>query len=140
MRGETLREGRQAMKRRSVLSLGIGLLVGMTLPLLLIWWVIYVLWRIAELSKTGTRVMATVAQVTTHEEKSFTYENQAFKRIPGTSHQLVARWQHPQTGKTYQFKALVRNPDKFPVGSSVAFLIDPQHPKWWHRLENLQNV
>src|SRR5947208_2153340 len=107
------------MKRQSVLSLGIGLFIGITLPLLLIWWVVYVLWRISELSKTGTRVMATVAQVTTREQKALTYENHAFKRVPITIHQLVTHWQNPQTGKTYSFKTLVRNPDKFPVGSSI---------------------
>jgi hypothetical protein len=60
--------------------------------------------------------------------------------MPITIHQLVVRWQNPRTGKTYLFKTLIRNPDKFPVGSSVPFLIDPEHPKWWHRLENLQDM
>lgn len=130
------------MKRLGSLSLaaGFGLVAGSILTLLLIWWFIYVLWRIAELSKTGTRVIATVTQVITGEEKSFTYENRAFKKIPITFHRLVAHWQNPQTGKTYVFKTPIRHPDKFPVGSSVPFLIDPQKPGWWHRLENLQDV
>jgi hypothetical protein len=130
------------MKRLGLLSLamGIGLFAGSVLTLLLIWWFIYMLWRIAQLSETGTRVMATVAQVTTREEKALTYTDRAFKRVPTTIHRLVARWQDPRTGKTYSLKAMIRNPDKFPVGSSVPVLIDPEHPRWLHRLENLQDV
>ncbi|GHO98943.1 hypothetical protein KSF_089910 [Reticulibacter mediterranei] len=130
------------MKRLGSLSLvaGFGLFAGSMLTLLLLWWFIYALWRIAQLSETGTQVMATVAQVRTREATSLTYENHAFNRAPVTIHQLVARWQNPQTGKTYVFKTPVRNPDKFPVGSSVPFLIDPKNPKWWHRLQDLQNV
>lgn len=129
------------MKKSHVFfSLSIGLLLGMMFPLLLIGWIIYVLLRIAELSKTGTHVMATVVQVTTREDRALTYEDHAFRRTPVTIHQLVARWQHPQTGKTYVFKAPIRNVEKFPVGSTVPFLIDLKNPRWWHRLENVQNV
>ena len=129
------------MKTLSVFfGLSIGLLLGMMLPLLFIGWIIYVLWRIAALSKTGMQVMATVAQVTTHEARAMTYENHAFRRTPVTVHQLVAHWQHPQTGKTYVFKVPIRNVEKFPVGSTVPFLVDPKKPKWWHRLENMQDV
>lgn len=127
-------------KLRVIFSLSVGALLGMMLPLLLIGWIVYVLWRIAELSKNGTRVMATVAQVTTQEARALTYKDHAFRRTPTTIHQLVARWQHPETGKTYVFKAPVRNVEKFPVGSAVPFLIDPKNPRWWHRLENLQDV
>lgn len=128
------------MKGLNMLNLGIGLLIGMIIPLLLIGWVLYAAWRITKLSETGTRVMATVSQVITREAKTFTYGNHTLKRVSTTSHQLVTHWQHPQTGKTYSFKYIIRNPDKFPVGSSIAFLIDPQNPKWWHRLENVRDV
>jgi hypothetical protein len=122
------------------LAAGFWLFAGCILTLLSIGGFIYILWRIYQLSETGTKVMATVAQVTTSEQKAWTYENHAFKRVPSTIHQLVAHWQNPQTGKCYAFKAFIRHPERFPVGSSVPFLIDPQHPRWWHRLENLQDI
>ncbi len=52
---------------------------------------------------------------------------------------LVATWQHPETGKTYTFKTPIRNRAKFPIGSSVAFLVDYQNPRM-HCLEDTLNA
>ena len=124
------------MKRFSVLGLGIGigigLLVGVALPILLIWWIIYNLRKSAELAKTGTRVTATVTRVITHTVKSFNFNSENFTyegQTPKNAYSLVARWQDPQTGKAYTLRSPVRNAEQFPVGSSVSFLIDAQHPK-----------
>ncbi len=130
------------MKRLSSLSLGvgIGLLIGIALPILYIWWIIYNIRGIHEVSTSGTRVMATVTRVMTREVQSYVYENHSFKKgAPKKIHHLVTRWQDPQTGKTYTLKGIVKNPDKFPVGSSIPFLINAQHPRW-HRLENMQDA
>lgn len=130
------RKGDNDMKRLHVLSLGIGvgigLLVGIALPVLLIWWISYNLWKSVGLLKTGTPVMATVTRIKTLETQPFTYdsENHTFrKQAPTKAYHLVARWQDPQTGKTYTLRSPVKDADKFPVGSSVPFLIDAQHPR-----------
>ncbi len=109
-----------------------GLLVGVSLPVLLIWWIINNLRKSAELVRTGTRVMATVTRVITRDVQSFNFNSEDYTfegRIPTKVYHLVARWQNPQTGKTYTLRSPVRNAEMFPVGSSVFFLIDTQHPR-----------
>jgi hypothetical protein len=125
-----------------ILGVGIGLFVGIALPILYIWWIIYNIRGIQKLSTSGTQVIATVTRVITREVKSYVYiyESHSFRRdAPKKIHHLITRWQDPQTGKTYTLKGFVKNPDKFPVGSSVHFLINAQHPKW-HRQENMLDV
>ncbi len=129
-------EESNGMKRLNLLGLGIGvgtgLLVGFALPFLLFWYILYNLRKSVELAKTGTRVTATVTRVITHNVKSYNFNSKDFTyegHTPKKGYSLVARWQNPQTGKTYTLRSPVRNAEKFPVGSPVAFLIDPQHPK-----------
>jgi hypothetical protein len=117
-----------------------GLFVGSALTIGVIGGFIFILAKISRLSETGRRVLATVDEVSTHEESSFTFRDHAFRRIPGTRHELRAHWLDQEARKTYVLKANIRNPDKFPVGSSVPFFIDQKHPQWWHRLENLRDV
>ena len=124
------------MKKFSLLGLGIGigtgLLVGVTLPILYFRLIIYNIRKNMELAKTGTRVMATVTRVITHNVKSFNFNSENFTyegQTPKKVYSLVARWQNPQTGKSYTLKSPIRNAEQFPVGSPVFFLIDAQHPK-----------
>ncbi len=51
----------------------------------------------------------------------------------------IYSWEDPLSGKVYTLKSVVKDPEKFPVGSSVAFLIDPAHPRW-HCIENMQDT
>jgi hypothetical protein len=117
-----------------------GILVGIALPVLFVWRVIYAMRKVMGLSHNGARVMATVTQIKTRDTWTVTYENNKIRRDAlRPLHQLFARWEDPLTGKVYIFKSVVKDPEKFPVGSSVAFLIDPAHPRW-HRMENMQDI
>ena len=123
-----------------IIGIGMGVLVGIALPVLFVWRVIYGMRKIMGLPQNGARVMATVTQIKTHNTWTVTYENNKIRRdVPRPLHQLFARWEDPLTGKVYTFKSVVKDPEKFPVGSSVAFLIDPAHPRW-HRMENMQDI
>ena len=124
------------MKRRNLLgfggAVGIGLLVGFSLPFLFFWWLIYNIKKIAELARTGTRVTATVTRIITRDVQSFNFSSKDFTfegRVPAKVYHLVARWQNPQTGKMYTLRSPIRNAEMFPIGSSVSFLIDMQHPR-----------
>jgi len=124
------------MKKRNVLGFGVavgtGLLVGFSLPILFFWWLFYNIRKIVELARTGTRVTATVTRIITRDVQSFNFSSKDFTfegQVPKKVYHLVARWQNPQTGKTYTLRSPVRNAEMFPVGSSVIFLIDMQHPR-----------
>jgi hypothetical protein len=123
-----------------IVGIGMGILVGIALPVLFVWRVIYAMQKVMSLPQNGTRVMATVTQIKTHNTWTITYENNKIRRdVPRPLHQLFARWEDPLTGKVYIFKSVVKDPEKFPVGSGVAFLIDPAHPRW-HCIENMQDT
>jgi hypothetical protein len=123
-----------------IVGIGMGILVGIALPVLFVWRVIYAMRKVMGLSHNGARVMATVTQIKTRDTWTVTYENNKIRRDAlRPLHQLFARWEDPLTGKVYIFKSVVKDPEKFPVGSSVAFLIDPAHPRW-HRMENMQDI
>ena len=81
--------------------------------------------------------MATVTGFDTYESHTYNFVRSSRPtRVPQQVYFLVATWQHPETGKTYTFKAAIQNRDKFPIGSSVPFLVDYNHPRW-HRLEDM---
>ena len=126
----------QVAKILSLLLITLSILLNISLGL-----AIYFLWRfiigfkkMAELEANGTQVMATVTRIETFEARSIGRSSQV-SRPPRKIYRLVASWQHPKTGKTYLLKAPIRDPDKYPVGSSVSFLVNLDHPRW-HRLED----
>lgn len=123
-----------------IVGMGMGILVGIALPVLFVWRVIYAMRKVMGLSQNGVRVMATVTQIKTRDTWTVTYENNKIRRDASRPlHQLFARWEDPLTGKVYIFKSVIKDPEKFPVGSNVTFLIDPGHPRW-HRIENMQET
>lgn len=126
----------QVAKILSLLLIALSILLNISLGL-----AIYFLWRfiigfkhMAELEKSGTQVAATVTRIETFEARSIGRSSQV-GRSPRKIYRLVASWQHPKTGKTYLLKAPIRDPGKYPVGSSVSFLVNMDQPRW-HRLED----
>ena len=127
------------VKVLSILSLTLSILVNIGLGIIVFYIVRIVKYgkKLAELTTTGTRVMATVTGIDTLDTHAFNFGRSSRPtRVPQQAYFLVATWQHPETGKTYTFKAPIMNRDKFPLGSSVPFLVDYNHPRW-HRLEDM---
>jgi len=125
--------------------LSIGIIIGISIPILFVWgmirWFAYAFKKMKELETSGTRVMATVTRLDEHEVRSIPIGSSPKARsLPRKYYRLSAYWQDPRTGKTYTLRSMILDPAKFPVGSSVAFLINPKHPRWLHRLENLQDA
>src|SRR5215470_11167685 len=117
-------------------AFGIGVVVGITLPLWLSWRIFTALHKTVELAQTGTRVMATVTHIATYQVGPPIIDTSGVKvkgTFPRKIYRLSARWQHPETGKVYTLRGMVKDPSKFPVGSSVPFLVDYNHPRW-HRM------
>ena len=127
------------VKVLSILSLILSILVNIGLGIIVFYIVRIVKYgqKYVELKTTGTRVMATVTGFDTYESHTYNFGRSSRPtRVPQQIYFLVATWQHPETGKTYTFKAAIQNRDKFPIGSSVPFLVDYNHPRW-HRLEDM---
>ena len=112
-------------------GIAIGLIIIMSIPLLFL---LLFLWRflqkftrgymaytsmIDELRKRGERVNATVTDVRAIDP-----------RLPRPVYTLSARWHNPKTGQAYTFDTRIQDPDKFPIGSSVVILIDPNNPNF----------
>ena len=130
---------------KSLGMLGLGIIVGILIPILFVWgmirWFIYAFKQMRELETSGIRAMATVTRLKEHRIRSISIgASPQARNVPRKYFCLSARWQDPRTGKTYTLRGIIVDPTKFPVGSSVAFLINPKHPGWWHRLENLQDA
>jgi hypothetical protein len=127
------------VKVLSLLSLTLSILVNIGLGIVIFYIVRIVKYgkKIAELKTTGTRVMATVTGIDTLNTHGYSFSGSSRPtRVPRKAYFLVATWQHPQTGKTYTFRAPIMNRDKFPIGSPVPFLVDYNHPRW-HCLEDM---
>ena len=121
-------------------AFGTGVVLGVALPIWLIWRIFTSLHKTVDLAETGTRVMATVTRIATSQvgpaiiDTSGVKDRSTFSRKK--IYHLFARWQHPETGKVYTLRGMVKDPSKFPVGSSVPFLVDYDNPRW-HRMEDL---
>jgi hypothetical protein len=129
----------QLAKLLSLLLIALSLLLNISLGLAIffIWRFIIGLKKIADLEASGTQVMATVTRIETFETRSISIGSASqHDKPPRKMYRLLASWQHPQTGKTYTLKAPIRSPEKFPIGSSVSFLVNYDNPRW-HRLEDL---
>jgi hypothetical protein len=87
------------------------------------------------LNASGRPVFATIKHIDAKSMRSMTYENNKLSFSRGTIYMLFAEWQHPETRNVYTFKSMVRDQAKFPVGCSVSFLVDMDHPRWY-RLES----
>ena len=80
--------------------------------------------------------MATVTHVEAREKgSSITLTTPIRVEMPGKIYRIVATWQHPQTGKIYTFTAHTSFPDRFPIGSSVAFLVNYDNPLSYRLLD-----
>lgn len=137
------REGEDHVKRFGML--GLGILLGISIPLLFVWgmirWFASAFKKLRELETSGIRVMATVTRLDEREVHAISIgSSPPTRNLPRKYYRPSARWQDPRTGKTYTLRSMIVDPTKFPVGSSVAFLINPQHPRWLSRLENLQDA
>jgi len=127
------------VKVLSLLSLTLSILVNIGLGIIVFYIVLIIKYgkKMVELTTTGTRVMATVTGINTLDAHAYNFSGFSRPtRVPQQVYFLIATWQHPQTGKTYTFKAPIRNRDRFPIGSSVPFLVDYNHPRW-HRMEDM---
>lgn len=108
-------------------GIAIGLIIIISIPLLFLWRFLRQFTRgymaytsmIDELRKRGERVNATVIDVRAIDP-----------HLPRPVYTLSARWQNPKTGQAYTFATRIRDPDKFPIGSSVVILIDPNNPNF----------
>ncbi len=122
------------------IAFGTGVVLGIALPIWLIWRIFTSLHKtFVELAETGTRVMATVTHIATSQVGPPIIDTSGVKdrgTFPRKIYRLSARWQHPETGKVYTLRGVVNDPSKFPVGSSVPFLVDYNNPRW-HRMEDL---
>ena len=99
----------------------IALFVGIAIPILFVCMLIFYLYRrLTRVRGAGTRISATVTKIEPSTANNF--------------YRIFAQWQQPQTGKTFTYKAVIKNPERFPVGSFVPVSIDPKHPQW-HILE-----
>jgi hypothetical protein len=120
-------------------AFGTGVVLGIALPILFIWRIFTSLHKTIELAETGTRVMATVTRIATYQVGPAIIDTSGVKDRGTFSrkiYRLSARWQHPETRKVYTLRGMVKDPSKFPVGSSVPFLVDYDNPRW-HRMEDL---
>ncbi len=127
------------VKVLSILSLTLSILVNIGLGIVIFYVVRIIKYgkQMAELETTGTPVMATVTGIDTFDTHAYRFGRSSRPtRVPRKTYFLVATWQHPQTGKTYTFRAPIMNRDKFPIGSSVSFLVDYNNPRR-HRLEDM---
>jgi len=127
------------VKVLSILSLLLSILVNIGLGIVIFYVVRIIKYvkQMAELETTGTPVMATVTGIDTFDTHGYRFSGSSRPtRVPRKAYFLVATWQHPQTGKTYTFRAPIMNWDKFPIGSSVSFLVDYNNPRR-HRLEDM---
>ena len=127
------------LKILSILSLTLSILVNIGLGIVIFYVVRIIKYvkQMAELETTGTPVMATVTGIDTFDTHAYRFSRSSRPtRVPRKAYFLVATWQHPQTGKTYTFRAPIMNRDKFPIGSSVSFLVDYNNPRR-HRLEDM---
>jgi len=118
-----------------LIALSLLLNISLGLAIFFIWRIILAVKKMADLETTGTQAIATVTRIETLETRSL--GNSSRRTMPTrTMYRLVATWQHPQTGKSYTLRATIRHPDRFPIGSSVSFLVNYDNPRW-HRLEDL---
>jgi hypothetical protein len=127
------------VKILSLLSLILSILVNIGLAIVIFYIVRIIKYgkQMVELEKTGTPVMATITGIDTFDTHGYRFSGSSRPTsVPRKAYFLVATWQHPQTGKTYTFRAPIMNRDKFPVGSSVSFLVDFNNPRR-HRLEDM---
>ena len=121
------------------LAFGSGVAVGLTLPVLFILRVIRSLPKSIELMEAGTPVRATVTRIATYKVgKPFivTPSEHVRNLMPREIYRLFARWQHPETGKTYTLSGMIKDPDEYPVGSLAPFLVNYSNPKF-HQLEQV---
>ena len=125
-------------KSLSVLLIALSLLLNISLGLaiFLIWRIIVKFKEMADLTTSGTRVMATVTSIEAKERGTITLTTPMRVKMPGKIYRIVATWQHPQTGKTYTLVAPTSVPDRFPIGSSAAFLVNYNNPLI-HRLQDV---
>src|SRR5258708_23257599 len=109
------------------IAFGTGVVLGIALPIWLIWRIFTSLHKtFVELADNGTRVMATVTPIATSQVGPPIIDTSGVKdrgTFPRKIYRLSARWQHPETGKVYTLRGVVNDPSKFPVGSSVPFLV-----------------
>jgi hypothetical protein len=75
--------------------------------------------KLDELRKTGERVSATVTDIKVGNISS-----------SRPTYILSAQWHDPKKDRIYTFSTPIPDPDKFPIGSSVPFLIDPNDPNY----------
>ena len=118
-----------------LVALSFLLNISLGLAIFFIWRGIIRVKKMAKLESSGTQVMATVTGIEALETRPLGSSAQ-HARPPWKMYRLLASWQHPQTGRTYTLKAPIRSPEKFPIGSSVSFLVNYNNPRW-HRLEDL---
>ena len=130
----------QLAKILSLLLIALSLLlnIGLALAIFFIWRIIINIKNMIDLEASGTQVMATVTHIETREARltRLTGSSSQHAKPPRKLYRLNASWQHPQTGKTYTLKAPIFYPEKFPIGSSVSFLVNYDNPRL-HRLEDL---
>ena len=88
-------------------AFGTGVVLGIALPLWLIWRIFTSLHKTIELAETGTRVMATVTRIATYQVGPAIIDTSGVKNRGTFSrkiYRLSARWQHPQTRKVYTLR------------------------------------
>ena len=119
-----------------LITLSIALNVSLGLAILIIWRFIIKFKEVADLTTSGTQVMATVVRIETRETHSITFGSPTRVVPTRKTSRLVATCQHPQTGKIYTLMAPISFPDRFPIGSSVAFLVNFDNPLS-HRLMDI---
>jgi hypothetical protein len=88
-----------------------------------------------DLLKIGTSTTATVVLVEERAVHSVSLSKPR-QTTTRTMYRLVASWQHPQTGKTHMLRASISHPKRYPVGSSVNFLVNYDDPRF-HQLADV---
>ena len=118
-----------------LITLSLLLNVSVGAVIVLVWRLIINVQKMSDLLKTGTLTAATVVRVEKSVARSISIgtPKQTTSRI---RYRLVARWQHPQTGKGYTLRAPIPQPENFPVGSSVNFYVNLDDPRI-HRLADV---
>ncbi|HEX6482532.1 MAG TPA: hypothetical protein VF043_27120 [Ktedonobacteraceae bacterium] len=118
-----------------LIALSILLNISLGLAIFFIWRFVTGFKKMADLQESGKQVMATVTRIETFEVRSSIVHPEQQAKLPRQMYRLIATWQHPETGKSYTLKAPIRSPENFPIGSSVAFLVNYDNPRW-HRLDD----
>lgn len=128
-----------ARLRKSLLVLLITLsfLLNLSLGVVIVfvWRMIVGVMKMSDLIKVGTSATATVVRIEESVARSISIGTPK-QTTSRTIYRLIANWQHPLTGKTYTLRAQISQPDRFPVGSSVNFLVNYDDPRF-HQLTDV---